>query len=30
MIDWDKQRVQLVHLGEKVIWLDSKEEDIIT
>jgi len=23
MVDWDKHKMQLVHLGEKVIQLDS-------
>jgi hypothetical protein len=30
MADWDKHRVQLVHLGEKVIQLDSWQEDRLT
>jgi hypothetical protein len=27
MTDWDKHRVKLVHLGEKVIQLDGWKED---
>jgi hypothetical protein len=30
MTDWDKHRAQLVHLGEKVIQLDSWKEDRLT
>jgi predicted nuclease with TOPRIM domain len=30
MVDWDKHRVQLVHLGEKVIQMDSWQEDRLT
>jgi hypothetical protein len=30
MADWDKHRVQLVHLGEKVIQLDRWQEDRLT
>jgi hypothetical protein len=30
MMDWDKHKAQLVHLGEKVIQLDSSQEDRLT
>ena len=30
MINWDKHRVQLVQLGEKIIWLDNWQEYRLT
>jgi hypothetical protein len=30
MVDWDKSRVQLVQLGEKVIQMDIWQEDKLT